>query len=72
MKNEPQNEQLLSNEELFKEAERCSGYCESDCCGARIIFHYICSDCGEHCCNSCFGCDLRYVCPHYKISPFLE
>lgn len=23
--------------------------CESDCCGATVIYHDICESCGEHC-----------------------
>jgi len=30
----------------------------STCCGAEIIMGDICSDCGEHCDNTCDNCDF--------------
>ncbi len=37
----------------------CDGHEESECCGAIIINHDICSDCGEHADNKCVNCDLK-------------
>lgn len=54
----------LHNQELCMEV--CMGSIESDCCGARIEHHDICSDCGEHCSNSCTDCELKTKCPNYN------
>ena len=37
--------------------ERCECKDESTCCGASIILHDICSNCGEHCDNWCDECE---------------
>jgi hypothetical protein len=37
--------------------EDCDGYISSNCCGARIIFGDICTDCQEHCDCQCDDCD---------------
>ena len=42
--------------------EVCTGYNESDCCGAKIKFHDICSACGEHCGTQCDDCELKENC----------
>ncbi|MCJ7447954.1 MAG: hypothetical protein MUO72_09685 [Bacteroidales bacterium] len=31
----------------------------SDCCGAEIIMHNICSECYEYCIDICDECDWR-------------
>ena len=35
----------------------CTGNEESACCGALIVNHDICSDCGEHCGTMCEYCE---------------
>lgn len=39
----------------------CDGYEESACCGALIIKHDICSDCGEHCESKCEDCEFKFL-----------
>lgn len=39
----------------------CDGWEESECCGALIVNHDICSDCNEHCSNRCENCPDKEV-----------
>lgn len=55
------SDEWLHNQELCMEV--CTGYEESDCCGAKIKHHDICSECGEHCGTQCDDCELKSKCP---------
>ena len=60
----------LADERYEKEREQrddfetidCMDYGLSNCCGARIEFTDICSDCKEHCDTSCSDCVFRDSC----------
>jgi len=67
MNNLPSCDQLASYSDYItgdfdwtKEDDPCEG-CEakdtSECCGAPIKFHDICSRCGEHCGSMCDDCE---------------
>ena len=50
--------------------ETCDGPQMSECCGARIKWGDICSDCGEHTENQCSNCEEQEGCPHVELAPF--
>jgi len=39
----------------------CDGWEESECCGALIVNHDICSLCGEHSSNRCEECEFKEI-----------
>jgi len=53
------NEALLSDTFDFIE---CMDWKLSNCCGAKIIYTDICSDCKEHAAACCDDCDHYYEC----------
>ncbi len=41
----------------MEDFETCEGWKESNCCGAKLEFTDICSDCKEHADTSCSDCE---------------
>jgi hypothetical protein len=45
----------MENEE--QKYSKCDGWKTSACCGASLIYGYMCADCGEWSESQCVGCE---------------